>query len=136
MMSPSTMAKPDSPNNPGPPAATTQDHSLRASPEPLTAAATMEQAGAPPRALRNRSKSIAFGTLAQTHSHPKFPIGFEGGGAFGATPASAHAVPFKARSWEPTLEKAIKAIISIKANHVRSFDTETSGKFRQHPRRL
>lgn len=34
----------------------------------------------------------------------------------------------KARSWEPTLEKAIRAIVSIKASHVRSFDTETSGK--------
>ncbi|PVU88340.1 hypothetical protein BB559_004866 [Furculomyces boomerangus] len=32
-------------------------------------------------------------------------------------------------SWEPTLEKAIKAIVSIKANCVRSFDTETSGTY-------
>ncbi|PVU89276.1 hypothetical protein BB561_005449 [Smittium simulii] len=31
--------------------------------------------------------------------------------------------------WEPTLEKAIKAIVSIKANCVRSFDTETSGNY-------
>ncbi|RIA99412.1 trypsin-like cysteine/serine peptidase domain-containing protein [Glomus cerebriforme] len=31
------------------------------------------------------------------------------------------------KSWEPTLEKAIKAIVSIKANCVRSFDTEISG---------
>jgi hypothetical protein len=36
-------------------------------------------------------------------------------------------IPYKAKTWEPTLEKAIKAIISIKASHVRSFDTETSG---------
>jgi hypothetical protein len=34
-----------------------------------------------------------------------------------------------APSWEATLEKAIKAIVSIKANHVRTFDTEPSGKF-------
>nr|CAG8646912.1 9767_t:CDS:2 [Entrophospora candida] len=30
------------------------------------------------------------------------------------------------QNWETTLEKAIKAIVSIKANHVRSFDTESS----------
>ncbi|ORX79953.1 trypsin-like serine protease [Basidiobolus meristosporus CBS 931.73] len=35
----------------------------------------------------------------------------------------------KAPSWEPTLEHAIKAIVSIRANHVRSFDTETSGSY-------
>ncbi|CAO3614758.1 unnamed protein product [Cunninghamella echinulata] len=38
-------------------------------------------------------------------------------------------VPYRAKTWEPTLEKAIKAIISIKASHVRSFDTETSGAY-------
>ncbi|GBB86615.1 hypothetical protein RclHR1_00130056 [Rhizophagus clarus] len=32
-------------------------------------------------------------------------------------------------SWETTLEKAIKAIVSIKANHVRTFDTEPSGGY-------
>ncbi|KAJ1909103.1 hypothetical protein IWQ60_011359, partial [Tieghemiomyces parasiticus] len=30
-------------------------------------------------------------------------------------------------TWEPTLERTIKAIVSIKANTVRSFDTESSG---------
>ncbi|CAJ0752714.1 22115_t:CDS:2 [Entrophospora sp. SA101] len=33
------------------------------------------------------------------------------------------------QNWETTLEKAIKAIVSIKANHVRSFDTESSGDY-------
>jgi hypothetical protein len=47
-------------------------------------------------------------------------------------PAYEAGVPFKARSWEPTLEKAIRAIVSIKASHVRSFDTETSGKVPLH----
>ncbi|KAJ2701094.1 hypothetical protein H4218_001656 [Coemansia sp. IMI 209128] len=32
-------------------------------------------------------------------------------------------------SWEPTLERAIKSIVSIKAQCVRSFDTETSGTY-------
>ncbi|PIA15825.1 Pro-apoptotic serine protease NMA111 [Coemansia reversa NRRL 1564] len=32
-------------------------------------------------------------------------------------------------SWEPTLEKAINSIVSIKAQCVRSFDTETSGTY-------
>src|SRR2546429_3981289 len=31
------------------------------------------------------------------------------------------------QSWQFTLEKSIKAIVSIKANHVRSFDTEIAG---------
>lgn len=30
-------------------------------------------------------------------------------------------------SWERTLERSIKSIVSIKASHVRSFDTETAG---------
>ncbi|KAJ1950387.1 hypothetical protein FBU59_000709, partial [Linderina macrospora] len=34
-----------------------------------------------------------------------------------------------AASWEPTLERAIKSIVSIKAQCVRSFDTETSGTY-------
>lgn len=32
-------------------------------------------------------------------------------------------------TWESTLEKSIRSIVSITANHVRSFDTETSGTF-------
>ncbi|KAJ2315524.1 hypothetical protein H4S02_000197 [Coemansia sp. RSA 2611] len=32
-------------------------------------------------------------------------------------------------NWEPTLEKAIRSIVSIKAQCVRSFDTETSGTY-------
>jgi hypothetical protein len=32
------------------------------------------------------------------------------------------------QSWEPVLEKAIKAIVSIKANRVRSFDTAKAGE--------
>lgn len=31
------------------------------------------------------------------------------------------------KSWEPILEKSINAIVSIKANRVRSFDTERAG---------
>ncbi|KAF9201002.1 serine protease [Haplosporangium sp. Z 27] len=33
------------------------------------------------------------------------------------------------RTWETTLEKSIRSIVSITANHVRSFDTETSGAY-------
>ncbi|RKP13918.1 hypothetical protein BJ684DRAFT_9380 [Piptocephalis cylindrospora] len=44
-------------------------------------------------------------------------------------PLSPIASTKTAPSWEPTLEKAIKAIVSIKASHVRSFDTETSGPY-------
>jgi hypothetical protein len=43
----------------------------------------------------------------------------------GAGAAVATSLP---PSWEPTLDRAIKAIVSIQANHVRSFDTETAGK--------
>ncbi|KAF9908800.1 hypothetical protein EC991_009503 [Linnemannia zychae] len=34
-----------------------------------------------------------------------------------------------AMTWESTLEKSIRSIVSITANHVRSFDTETSGAY-------
>ncbi|KAJ2857084.1 hypothetical protein GGI22_003611, partial [Coemansia erecta] len=37
--------------------------------------------------------------------------------------------PGAVASWEPTLERAIKSIVSIKAQCVRSFDTETSGTY-------
>ncbi|KAG2171435.1 hypothetical protein INT43_009096 [Umbelopsis isabellina] len=33
------------------------------------------------------------------------------------------------QSWERTLERSIKSIVSIKASHVRSFDTETAGSY-------
>jgi hypothetical protein len=36
-----------------------------------------------------------------------------------------------AQTWEATLERSIRSIVSITANHVRSFDTETSGKWRK-----
>jgi hypothetical protein len=70
------------------------------------------------RILRGRSKSLAIGAHAW---NPRPPVDY-------IVPATTSGVPYKARSWEPTLEKAIRAIVSIKASHVRSFDTETSGK--------
>ncbi|KAF9353744.1 serine protease [Mortierella sp. AD094] len=33
------------------------------------------------------------------------------------------------QTWETTLERSIRSIVSITANHVRSFDTETSGAY-------
>ena len=72
------------------------------------------------RILRGRSKSVALGTYGWTMNSPRPPIDF--------AVSSGSSVPYKARSWEPTLEKAIRAIVSIKASHVRSFDTETSGE--------
>ncbi|KAG0326037.1 serine protease [Dissophora globulifera] len=33
------------------------------------------------------------------------------------------------QTWEDTLERSIRSIVSITANHVRSFDTETSGAY-------
>ncbi|KAI7866010.1 trypsin-like cysteine/serine peptidase domain-containing protein [Spinellus fusiger] len=85
--------------------------SLRAHRDSVSMATLCEQT--PDKALRARSKSLAVGSLVwPPHSSP-MPID----------------VPYRARSWEPTLEKAIKAIVSIKASHVRSFDTEVSGAF-------
>jgi hypothetical protein len=63
------------------------------------------------KAFRARSKSLAVGSWSSFKPERQVSSG----------------VPFTARSWEPTLEKAIRAIVSIKASHVRSFDTETSG---------
>src|SRR4051794_10018411 len=90
-------------------------HSLKAKPE---------QAGQAFRLLRTRSKSIAYGAPYNQPGPAPYIDGDSDAGL-----GSYFALPFKARSWEPTLEKAIKAIISIKANHVRSFDTETTGRF-------
>ncbi|CAO3591787.1 unnamed protein product [Absidia cylindrospora] len=59
--------------------------------------------------------------LKQQHQQP---VDF-----WGPDPCFSTGIPYKAKTWEPTLEKAIKAIISIKASHVRSFDTETSGGY-------
>lgn len=75
-----------------------------------------QQAPIDSRILRGRSKSLAFGMQAF-----RPPVDY-------IAPVTTSGVPYKARSWEPTLEKAIRAIVSIKASHVRSFDTETSGK--------
>lgn len=70
---------------------------------------------------RGRSKSLAYGSLAWTMNAPRLPMGYENPNFFGTNQTTS------TRSWEPILENAIKAIISIKASHVRSFDTETSG---------
>jgi hypothetical protein len=85
-----------------------------------------EQQQVESRILRGRSKSVALGTYAWTLNSPRPPIDF-------VAPVTGSGVPYKARSWEPTLEKAIRAIVSIKASHVRSFDTETSGKKKKRP---
>lgn len=74
---------------------------------------------------RGRSKSYGW-TMAGLP--PRLPVDYQFGTIDTPTTHANH-VPYKARSWEPTLEQAIKAIVSIKANHVRSFDTETSGVF-------
>ncbi|CAO0797697.1 unnamed protein product [Mucor circinelloides] len=76
-----------------------------------------QQAPIDSRILRGRSKSLAFGMQAF-----RPPVDY-------IAPVTTSGVPYKARSWEPTLEKAIRAIVSIKASHVRSFDTETSGGY-------
>ncbi|KAF7720820.1 serine protease [Apophysomyces ossiformis] len=88
--------------------------------------ATTQYEQAPPdsRALRGRSKSLALGSFSWTMTPPRPPMDY-----VNETPMMYSGVPYKARSWEPTLEKAIRAIVSIKASHVRSFDTETSGGY-------
>ncbi|KAI8338055.1 trypsin-like cysteine/serine peptidase domain-containing protein [Chlamydoabsidia padenii] len=89
---------------------------LQAHRDSLTHVATRyEQSPVPPR---GRSKSLAF----DMSTSPQVDF-------WGPDPRYATGIPYKAKTWEPTLEKAIKAIISIKASHVRSFDTETSGGY-------
>ncbi|KAG0322816.1 hypothetical protein BG000_002785 [Podila horticola] len=63
--------------------------------------------------------------------------GFGGGGPVLATrmstvidnEAECIGTPKLGQTWEVTLERSIRAIVSITANHVRSFDTETSGAY-------
>ncbi|KAI9252321.1 trypsin-like cysteine/serine peptidase domain-containing protein [Phascolomyces articulosus] len=83
------------------------------------------------KTFRGRSKSLASSGFTSALP-PRLPVDYHFGPAvdtFGYTPSTGTNVPYKARSWEPTLERAIKAIVSIKASHVRSFDTETSGGY-------
>ncbi|KAG0347221.1 hypothetical protein BG005_000313 [Podila minutissima] len=64
-------------------------------------------------------------------------IGLGGGGPVLATlgPLAVNTdiesigTPKLGQTWEATLERSIRAIVSITANHVRSFDTETSGAY-------
>ncbi|KAI8146771.1 trypsin-like cysteine/serine peptidase domain-containing protein [Fennellomyces sp. T-0311] len=105
---------------------------LRAPSESVAnATARFEQqgAGVDSKAFRGRSKSLASGGFGALP--PRLPVDYHFGPAdnYGQPPSIGTNVPYKARSWEPTLEKAIKAIVSIKASHVRSFDTETSGGY-------
>ncbi|KAL0079035.1 trypsin-like cysteine/serine peptidase domain-containing protein [Phycomyces blakesleeanus] len=93
--------------------------SLRAHRDSVSMATLLEQA--PDKVPRGRSKSLAVGTFGWSHM-PRLPVDH-------VMPAPSSNVPYRARSWEPTLEKAIRAIVSIKASHVRSFDTETSGAY-------
>jgi hypothetical protein len=110
-------------SSPAPQQAGEQATDLKAHRDSMSQATTLFEQQAPPtdRVLRGRSKSVALGTYAWTLNPPRPPIDF-------IAPSTQSSVPYKARSWEPTLEKAIRAIVSIKASHVRSFDTETSGK--------
>ncbi|KAK9764946.1 hypothetical protein K7432_007110 [Basidiobolus ranarum] len=80
-------------------------------------------------ARRRRAQSVSHLTYALT-SALKLPPIHESENNYHLhssqhKPYSVEKVP----SWEPTLEHAIKAIVSIRANHVRSFDTETSGSY-------
>ncbi|CAG8506021.1 3909_t:CDS:2 [Cetraspora pellucida] len=70
------------------------------------------------RTFRTRSKSVSHST--STHPTAKLSCTIED---------DISLITTEVQSWETTLEKAIKAIVSIKANHVRSFDTETSGDY-------
>ncbi|PVV05330.1 hypothetical protein BB560_000160 [Smittium megazygosporum] len=87
--------------------------------------------------LYQRKKSLAQSDLMAVFFYPNIvrqptitevpfePKELEGHEALGSTDSE---VSLK-MSWEPTLERAIKSIVSIKANCVRSFDTETSGTY-------
>ncbi|KAI8369306.1 trypsin-like cysteine/serine peptidase domain-containing protein [Radiomyces spectabilis] len=102
-----------------------QHTNLQADRNIMSAATTrFEQVPPDSQLLRGRSKSLGLGSFAWTSLPPRLPMDY-----INDTVSMATGVPYKARSWEPTLEKAIKAIVSIKASHVRSFDTETSGAY-------
>lgn len=138
------VATPPPPATIGSPAPNAGDdiHSkLRSHADFASSAATRyeQQPIADSKTFRGRSKSLA--SYGWTVMPPRLPMDYIiGGGSFpghldsaegfNTTESAVHAgVPYKARSWEPTLERAIKAIVSIKASHVRSFDTETSGGY-------
>ncbi|KAL1915309.1 uncharacterized protein VTP21DRAFT_6767 [Calcarisporiella thermophila] len=97
-----------------------QDHLFFANLNPVPSSAPFDQPAQPTRTSRNRSKSISH-TLAFGNPRWNFLM---------SAPLSVQpSASTKISSWEPTLERAIKSIVSIKANHVRSFDTEVSGAY-------
>jgi hypothetical protein len=88
-----------------------------------------------PPLVRQRSKSIPWDTIPRPFdkSNDDLFVGVDHVLLRNPLPTS-QAEPLipaqpvlDSQSWERTLERSIKSIVSIKASHVRSFDTETAG---------
>ncbi|RKP07353.1 hypothetical protein THASP1DRAFT_30834 [Thamnocephalis sphaerospora] len=114
--------------NTEPPVKRLAELNLNPTADALRAHATHEQLSPHfSRTHKPRSKSVNLSSLSFNSPYvledPRFsyypPVG-------AVAPRSVTSPP---PSWEPTLERAIKAIVSIQANHVRSFDTETAGSY-------
>jgi hypothetical protein len=92
-----------------------------------------------PALVRQRSKSIPFDTprpfeksaddLFSDHVLLRQPAVVAGQAQPQVDPLTPPQPILDTQSWERTLEKSIQSIVSIKASHVRSFDTETAGNF-------
>jgi hypothetical protein len=113
--------------NTDPPVKRLSELNLNPSPAAVRAHTTQEQLSPTiSRTRKLRSKSVSLPARAHNSplvlEDPRFtfypPVGT----------TTTSAISSQTHSWEPTLERAIKAIVSIQANHVRSFDTETAGK--------
>ncbi|KAF7724484.1 serine protease [Apophysomyces ossiformis] len=74
------------------------------------------------RALRNRSKSLTFDPFGWNTMPPRLSVDHTTD-----IPTPYPRGTAKTKSWAPTLERAIKAIVSISATSVRYFDTENAG---------
>ena len=79
-----------------------------------------------PQAIKAESASISEQIVSSNVSERT--IHNDSGSITSSSDAQKLNASVKAQSWESTLEKTIKAIISIKANRVRCFDTDKAGQ--------
>ena len=100
---------------------------LKPDPQAVKAAATREQISPTSqheKSFRTRSKSLSSSSVRPRQT---LTVNSAAQEFIPPLPNDDATEAVKVRSWEMILEHSIKAIVAIKANDVRSFDTEVSG---------
>ncbi|KAF7724482.1 hypothetical protein EC973_000932 [Apophysomyces ossiformis] len=76
------------------------------------------------RTVPARSKSLVVDSLSRILNSPRSPMDY-----FSKTPGKCVQEPTEVKSWESTLEKSIRAVVSIKSRKVYSFDSDEIGNY-------